>query len=184
MAHNEVSVSHPDAIKSLLLRTLPKVQSTTSCDQPLWCGGRGKRSTGGVLTAQQGQWYAIVCFPDYTFTTPFSMLDPKEKNECAKYLSSGYLLHNVLKSEPAMDVNMRKLFGWMDKYAAEQKSMPLDEFFTYVAFDITGEVIFSKPFGTCTPFPIALLFPPHSLTPACPGQASSKRGRTLTAPSP
>lgn len=138
-----------------------------------------------MLTAQQGQWYAIVCFPDYTFSTPFSMLDPREKNECAKYLSSGYLLHNVLKSEPAMDANMRKLFGWMDKFAAETKPMPLDEFFTFVAFDITGEVIFSKPFGR-HPFAPPCFAPLRSLTPCPPppAQASSKRGRTSTAPSP
>ncbi|KAK8116160.1 hypothetical protein PG984_012662 [Apiospora sp. TS-2023a] len=59
----------------------------------------------------------------------------------------GYLLHNVLKSEPAMDASMRKFFGWMNKFASEQRSMNLDEFFTFVAFDITGEVVFSKPFG-------------------------------------
>ncbi|KAK8014602.1 hypothetical protein PG990_007898 [Apiospora arundinis] len=118
MAHDEVSVSHPGAIKALLLATLPK-----------------------------GQWYAIVAFPDYTFYTPFSMLDPKNKHECAKYLGAGYLLHNVLKSEPAMDASMRKLFGWMNKFANDKRPMNLDEFFTFVAFDITGEVVFSRPFG-------------------------------------
>ncbi|ORY62979.1 cytochrome P450 [Pseudomassariella vexata] len=118
IAHNEVSVSHPNAVTALLLRTLPK-----------------------------GQWYAIVCFPDYRFTTPFSILDPNKKSECSKYLSTGYLLHNVIKSEPAMDINMKKFFGWMDKFADDQKPMDLDKFFTYVAFDITGEVVFSKPFG-------------------------------------
>ncbi|KAK8121115.1 hypothetical protein PG999_005235 [Apiospora kogelbergensis] len=118
MAHNEVSVSHPNAVKALLLTTLPK-----------------------------GQWYSIVAFPDYTFYTPFSLLDPKDKHECSKYLSAGYLLHNVLKSEPAMDATMRKFFGWMDRYADNERPMNLDEFFTFVAFDITGEVVFSKPFG-------------------------------------
>ncbi|KAK7942902.1 cytochrome P450 [Apiospora aurea] len=94
-----------------------------------------------------GQWYAIVSFPDYRFYTPFSLLDPKDKNECSKYLAGGYLLHNVLKSEPAMDASMRKFFGWMNRFADEKRAMNLDEFFTFVAFDITGEVVFSKPFG-------------------------------------
>ncbi|ROW05402.1 hypothetical protein VSDG_00565 [Cytospora chrysosperma] len=118
IAHNEVSVCHPNAVKALLLTTLPK-----------------------------GDWYKIVCFPDYRFSTPFSMRDPREKNECSKYLSTGYLQHNVLKSEPAMDENISKFFGWMNKFADEKKPMDLDNFFTYVAFDITGEVVFSKPFG-------------------------------------
>ncbi|KAK8053796.1 cytochrome P450 [Apiospora saccharicola] len=106
MAHNEVSVSHPGAVKALLLTTLPK-----------------------------GQWYAIVAFPDYMFYTPFSLLDSKDKNECSN------------RSRPAMDASMRKLFGWMNKFASEQRPMNLDEFFTFVAFDITGEAVFSKPFG-------------------------------------
>lgn len=75
------------------------------------------------------------------------MLDPKDKNECSKYLSTGYLQHNVIKSEPAMDTNISKLIGWMDKFAEEKKPMDLDNFFTYVSFDITGDIIFSKPFG-------------------------------------
>jgi hypothetical protein len=53
----------------------------------------------------------------------------------------------VIKSEPALDVNIWKLVEWMNKYADEKKPMDLDKFFTYVAFDITGEVVFSKPFG-------------------------------------
>ncbi|ETS81645.1 hypothetical protein PFICI_06647 [Pestalotiopsis fici W106-1] len=118
MAPNEISITHPDGVKKLLLATLPK-----------------------------GDWYRIVCFPDYRFTTPFSMVDPKEKNECSKYLSTGYLQHNIIKSEPALDVDIAKLFDWMNKFADEKKPMDLDKFFTYVAFDITGEVVFSKPFG-------------------------------------
>lgn len=88
-----------------------------------------------------------MCFPDYRFSTPFSMLDPKDKNECSKYLSTGYLQHNVMKSEPAMDTNISKFISWMDKFAAEKKPMDLDKFFTYVSFDITGDIVFSKPFG-------------------------------------
>lgn len=75
------------------------------------------------------------------------MLDPKDKNECSKYLSTGYLQHNVSKSEPAMDTNISKLIGWMDKFSQEKKPMDLDKFFTYVSFDITGDIVFSKPFG-------------------------------------
>lgn len=76
------------------------------------------------------------------------MLNPKDKNECSKYLSTGYLQHNVSKSEPAMDTNISKLIGWMDKFAEDKKPMDLDKFFTYVSFDITGDIVFSKPFGT------------------------------------
>ncbi|EMR65517.1 putative ras family gtpase protein [Eutypa lata UCREL1] len=63
------------------------------------------------------------------------MVDPREAKEAKKYVLPGYLQRNVLQSEPAMDESIMKLLAWMDK------------FFTYTAFDITGEVIFSQPFG-------------------------------------
>ncbi|RYP51953.1 hypothetical protein DL768_002829 [Monosporascus sp. mg162] len=118
MAHNEVSISHPDGIRRVLMCAFPK-----------------------------GDWYRIVSFPDYTFKAPFSMVDPKEAKEARKYLLTGYLHHNVLQGEPALDENITKLLGWMDKYSEDKKPMDLDKFFSYTAFDITGEVLFSKPFG-------------------------------------
>ncbi|RYP56588.1 hypothetical protein DL769_009907 [Monosporascus sp. CRB-8-3] len=135
MAHNEVSISHPDGIRRVLMCAFPK-----------------------------GDWYRIVSFPDYTFKAPFSMIDPKEAKEARKYLLTGYLHHNVLQGEPALDENIAKLLGWMDKYSEDKKPMDLagavrpyysmadlemhiDKFFSYTAFDITGEVLFSKPFG-------------------------------------
>lgn len=91
------------------------------------------------------------------------MLDPKDKNECSKYLSTGYLQHNVIKSEPAMDTNISKLIGWMNKFAEEKKPMDLDNFFTYVSFDITGDIIFSKPFGMLAPNMEDLLNKPRDI---------------------
>ncbi|KAH9903596.1 cytochrome P450 [Xylariomycetidae sp. FL2044] len=117
LSHSEVSVSHPNGIKALLLNTLPK-----------------------------GDWYQIFCFPDYRYTTPISLTNPKDKIERSKYLASGFLHHNVIKSEPYMDELIEKFLNWMNKYAESKEPMELDKFFTYVAFDITGEVLFSKPF--------------------------------------
>ncbi|KAI1340026.1 cytochrome P450 [Xylariaceae sp. FL0016] len=111
ISHSEVSVSHPDGIKQLFLAPVPK-----------------------------GDWYRVFCFPDYRYTTPISLTEPRDKNERSRYLASGFLLHNVLKSEDFIDENV-------GKYAANNDAMDLAMFFTYVAFDITGEVIFSKPFG-------------------------------------
>lgn len=97
------------------------------------------------------------------------MVDPREAKEAKKYVLPGYLQRNVLQSEPAMDESIMKLLAWMDKYVDSQEPMDLgmstspsapsnswkitdvvicaDRFFTYTAFDITGEVIFSQPFG-------------------------------------
>lgn len=46
-----------------------------------------------------------------------------------------------------MDEVFVKLFSWLDKAAKEKTSLKLGDFFSYAAYDITGEVTFSKSFG-------------------------------------
>lgn len=118
IAPDEVSVSHPDAPKQLLLNTLHK-----------------------------GYWYDVAAVPDWRFQTPLSTTNPKEKTARSKAFASGYTLSNMLQTEEHIDRTIEKLLGWMDKHAAEQKPMALDLFFSYTAFDIIGEVLFSRPFG-------------------------------------
>jgi cytochrome P450 len=74
-------------------------------------------------------------------------LDPKKKVERSKNLAPGYSLSNVIKSEDAVSRTIEMLLDWMDKYAVDQKAMELDQWFTFTAFDIVGEVLFSKQFG-------------------------------------
>jgi cytochrome P450 len=100
-----------------------------------------------LLTVAQGRWYKIFNFPDFRYPTPISLTNPKDKIERSKFLAAGFLHSNILKSEEPMNRNIEKLLDWMDKYAADKEPMHLDQFFTYVAFDNTGEVLFSKPFG-------------------------------------
>ncbi|ORY63884.1 cytochrome P450 [Pseudomassariella vexata] len=118
IAPNEVSVSHPDGPRLLLLAPLRK-----------------------------GNWYTLFALPDWRFQNPMSTLDPKEKVERSKWLSSGYSLSNILKSEEYIDKNIAHLQDWMDKYAADHKPMHLDKFLSYTVFDNTGEALFSEPFG-------------------------------------
>lgn len=118
IAPNEVSVSHPDALKKILLTPLRK-----------------------------GDWYKIVHFPDRRFRNPMGETDPATKNELSRHLAAGYLLTNLLQAEPAVDETVELLLAWFDKHAEEHKPIDLDRFFTYTTFDIVGEVIFSKSFG-------------------------------------
>lgn len=118
IAPDEVSVSHPDAPKKLLLNTLHK-----------------------------GYWYEVAAVPDWRFQTPLSTTDPKKKAVRSKAFASGYTLSNMLQTEEHVNKLIEKLLGWMDQYAAESKPMDLDLFFSFTAFDIIGEVLFSKPFG-------------------------------------
>jgi cytochrome P450 len=118
IAPNEVSVSHPEAIKKLLLTTLPK-----------------------------GSWYKIVHFPDARFRNPMGATDPREKNELSKHLAAGYTLTNLLQAEPALDATVAQLLDWLDRFSAEHKPVDLDQFLTFTANDVVGEVIFSRAFG-------------------------------------
>lgn len=118
VAPNEVSVSHPDALRSVLLKPLRK-----------------------------GDWYKMMHFPDRRFKNAMGETDPATKNELSRHLASGYLLSNVLQAEPAIDDTVELLLGWLDQHADERRPIDLDRFFTYTTFDVVGEVIFSKSFG-------------------------------------
>ncbi|KAH8203538.1 hypothetical protein TruAng_002286 [Truncatella angustata] len=118
IAPNEVSIAHPEAIKKL------------------------------ILTPQfKGHWYKMMRFPDWRFRSTMSILEPKEKIELSKQFSSAYAMSNVIKSEEYVSTLIEALTKWMDKYAASHEPMDLAKFFTFTAFDVVGEVVFSKPFG-------------------------------------
>jgi cytochrome P450 len=85
--------------------------------------------------------------PDYRYKAPMATLDPKKKVERSRNLAAGYSLSNVLQSEEAVSRTIEMLLDWMDKYAEGQKPMDLDKFFTFTAFDVVGEILFSKQFG-------------------------------------
>ncbi|KXJ87122.1 cytochrome P450 [Microdochium bolleyi] len=118
IAHNEVSVSHPDALKAILLVPLHKAA-----------------------------WYSIIAFPDKRYQNPMSTTDPKLKVQRSKNLASGYTLTSLLRNEGSIDNVVGLLKAQLDAHAAAHKPMNLDEFFTYTTFDIVGESIFSKQFG-------------------------------------
>ncbi|RYC59107.1 hypothetical protein CHU98_g7099 [Xylaria longipes] len=118
IAHNEVSVSHPDAIRKVLLASNPK-----------------------------SPWYKLLAFPDWRFQNPLSTIDIKAKNERTRRLASGFSTTNVLKTENNMDRQIMRLKDWVDKYTESGRPMEFDKFLTYCTFDVLGEVMFSKAFG-------------------------------------
>lgn len=61
ISYDEVSVSHPDAVKKLYMNPVPK-----------------------------GYWYKGTALPDYRFVAPMSVCDPKAKVELSKALSPPY----------------------------------------------------------------------------------------------
>lgn len=76
-----------------------------------------------------------------------SVLEPKDKVELSRQLASAYAMSNVIQSEEQIGTLIESLMKWLDKYADSQEPMDLAKFFTFAAFDVVGEVVFSKPFG-------------------------------------
>ncbi|POS73645.1 hypothetical protein DHEL01_v207961 [Diaporthe helianthi] len=118
IADDEVSVSHPDAVRKLLLAPVPK-----------------------------GYWYRGTTIPDYRYIAPMSVCDPKTKISLSKALSPGYSQSNVLQYEPYITKTIQGLLDWMDIYSRSKAPMKLDDFFAYTTFDVIGEVVFARPFG-------------------------------------
>ncbi|RDW58561.1 cytochrome P450 [Aspergillus mulundensis] len=118
IAHDEVSVCHPDAIRSVLLDPIPKAP-----------------------------WYKVLALPDSRFQTPMSTTDPKRRVELAKNVASAYTLSNVMKSETYINAMVELMLDRFDQFSETQELVEFDKWFNYLAFDIGGEVVFSQRFG-------------------------------------
>ncbi|KAJ5782637.1 hypothetical protein N7457_004411 [Penicillium paradoxum] len=118
IAENEVSVSHPDAVKQLLHANIAK-----------------------------GSWYSIFSLPDFHYVNQMSELDPKRHIEKSRNVAAGFELSNIIKSEPHVDAILQCLEDRFDELSKQNGTVPLDDWFSFFAFDVLGEVTFSKSFG-------------------------------------
>ncbi|EEH38906.2 benzoate 4-monooxygenase cytochrome P450 [Paracoccidioides lutzii Pb01] len=118
VAHNEVSVSHPEAIRKILGAPLHK-----------------------------GSWYKVIAFPDGRFENPMSATDPKVKMDLSKHLAPAYTLSNLLHNEDSISKTIELLLGWLDKFSASGSLINLDQYFTFTTSDVVGEAVFSTQFG-------------------------------------
>jgi cytochrome P450 len=76
-----------------------------------------------------------------------SELDPIRHGQRTRNVGSGYTLSNVLRSEPYIDALISLMEKRFDELIAAQKPILLDHWFNFMAFDVLGEVTFSKQFG-------------------------------------
>lgn len=113
-----MSVSHPDAVKKILMAPLRK-----------------------------GDWYKMIAFLDGRFDNPMSATEPAVKNELSRHLAPAYTLPSILRVEDSIINVVSLLFKWLDRFSASGEPVDLDKFFTFTTSDVIGEVIFSKQFG-------------------------------------
>lgn len=95
----------------------------------------------------QPVWYEIFSFPDWRYVNQMSECDPHRHIEKGKNITPGYSLSNIMKSEERVDAMIELLEQQFDNLSAASKPMDPEKWFNFVAFDILGEVMFSRPFN-------------------------------------
>ncbi|KAL4884314.1 cytochrome P450 [Aspergillus karnatakaensis] len=118
IADNEVSVSHPDAVKQLLHANIPK-----------------------------GTFYSVFSLPDYHYVNQMSELDPTRHIHKTRNLSAGFSLTNIQKTESYIDSVLKVFKTQLDELATSGAPVEFQDWFSFFAFDVLGEVTFSKSFG-------------------------------------
>lgn len=76
-----------------------------------------------------------------------SELDPKRHIQKNKNVMAGYSLSSLLRSENHIDSVLTLMCQRFDGLIASKKAMEPPIWFNFMAFDILGEMIFSKSFG-------------------------------------
>lgn len=100
-----------------------------------------------VLTPSQADWYSALAVPDKHHQTPMSELDPKRHRERSSITAASYSLTHLIKSEYLLDDCISELSSRLVQLADTGKGVEFDRWLNYLAFDVIGELTFSKRFG-------------------------------------
>lgn len=76
-----------------------------------------------------------------------SELRPHRHIAKSRNVSAGYSLSNIIKSEPYVDRLIAQFATRLDTFSNDATPIELDKWFNYYAFDVLGEVTFSKSFN-------------------------------------
>ncbi|OQE43521.1 hypothetical protein PENCOP_c003G04112 [Penicillium coprophilum] len=79
--------------------------------------------------------------------TLFTTTDEAFHAAIKKPISSAYSMSTLTEFEPFVDKTIHTLFGRLDEFVAEAKVCDIATWLQYYAFDVIGELTFSKPLG-------------------------------------
>ena len=85
--------------------------------------------------------------PDKYHQTVMSEQDPQRHKERSSIIKGGYSLAYLLRSEPLIDECISQFKVRMGQLADTNKPVELDKWLNYLAFDIIGDLIYSRRFG-------------------------------------
>lgn len=118
ISHQEVSLSGPEAVKTVLLRSLDK-----------------------------HTWYKIFAMPDSSWPNQMCETSAHKFNATQRKIAGGYALSSIIKSEADLDQAIELFEHQINKDVDLRRPIRLDEWFTYFAFDVVGQMTFSQTFG-------------------------------------
>lgn len=95
----------------------------------------------------QANWYQALAVPDKFHQTPMSECDPKRHRERSSITASSYTLSYLIQSEGRVDKCIQELQQQLMRLSKAGNAIHFDYWLNYVAFDIIGELTFSKNFG-------------------------------------
>ena len=97
----------------------------------------------------QADWYKIFSLPDSRYINAMSETDHKEMVRRTRNVAAGYSLSNLLKGEAHIDSCISLFREQLNNLiqSAPTGGVHLDKWINYLAFDIVGELTFSKSFG-------------------------------------
>jgi cytochrome P450 len=85
--------------------------------------------------------------PDYHYINQMSELDPVRHIQKTRNLSAGFSLSNIAKTEPYIDNVLQLFMTRLDQLSTNGTPVEFQDWFSFFAFDVLGEVTFSKSFG-------------------------------------
>lgn len=85
--------------------------------------------------------------PDYRYVNQMSELDPTRHIQKTRNLSAGFSISNIAKTEPYIDAVLRTFKTQLDGLCESGAPVQFQDWFSFFAFDVLGEVTFSKSFG-------------------------------------
>lgn len=76
-----------------------------------------------------------------------SELNPRRHIEKSRNIAAGFALSNIIKFEKHVDAVLQQLEDRFDELCKSGEAVDFDKWFSFFAFDVVGEVTFSKSFG-------------------------------------
>ena len=117
ISYNEVSVSHPDALKIL--------------STPL----------------RKADFYRPMAVPNSNYNNLMSERDPKKYAAMRSNVASAFTLSNVLRNEAVIDQTITLFEDRLDEQATQKEPLELSRWLSFLTYDLLGEILFSSRFG-------------------------------------